>query len=64
MARGGLGQRQSRCRAADMAFREQYLKDDQQVQVGATKINLVHRYLAYYALDCSEELGLKWITGC
>jgi hypothetical protein len=34
-----------------MALRQQSLKDHQQVEVGAPKINFFHRVYKYYELD-------------
>jgi len=48
---GRLGERQPLCGAADMALTEEHLEHDQQVQIGATKINLVHQPQSYYELD-------------
>ena len=51
VACGRLGQREPLCGPADMTFGEEYLEDDQQVQVGTTEINLVHQLQSYYELD-------------
>jgi hypothetical protein len=42
MARRRLGERQPGCCATDVAFREQDLKHDQQVQIDPAEIDLVH----------------------